>query len=505
MTKVHRRIVGCLVLVAALCTAAPASAKTPIPSVSGPIPVTADSYPFLAADHNTVPQDLRKYGYVEEEYFVSGKANVYDWSPSNEAVVRTPNAPYTTRVLVRRPAKRSDFSGNVVVEMLNPSALLDLSVIWALSNSQYLRNGDVWVGVTSKPVAVKALKAFDPERYDALSWANPRSLDDPLNCTTVAADSSRTTENGLIYDIFSQVGAWLKSDARSNPLTDRSKHRHGQRSSGLRLFGTGHSQTGNFLYPYINGVQPLVVKADGKPIYDGYLVAVASGSSPLNQCSPTPPVGDPRRQFDNAGVPIIRVMSQADYLPALWARRADSNARPDRYRHYEMAGAGHATLIEWNFGPSPEDILKSGNALRPDYCDQGPVSRFPVGIYFDAMFQNLVQWVRKGSPPPSTDPILVANGVPVLDEFGNVQGGLRSPFVDVPTSAWPTNATGAPFCPLAGWEVPFDQARLDTLYPSHRAYVKAVARNVKQLVRDRILTRYDGTQLIDEAAHADIP
>jgi hypothetical protein len=35
-------------------------------------------YPFGAADHTLVPEDLSKVGYVEDEYLVSGKANVYD-------------------------------------------------------------------------------------------------------------------------------------------------------------------------------------------------------------------------------------------------------------------------------------------------------------------------------------------------------------------------------------------------------------------------------------------
>ena len=41
-----------LALLAVLCVvAAPASARTPIPRVSGPLPVTSTSYPFGAADH----------------------------------------------------------------------------------------------------------------------------------------------------------------------------------------------------------------------------------------------------------------------------------------------------------------------------------------------------------------------------------------------------------------------------------------------------------------------
>ena len=58
--------------------------------------------------HIFPPEDLGKQGYVEEEFFVSGKANVYDWPASGgPAVIKSSDAPYTTRVLVRRPAIRA--------------------------------------------------------------------------------------------------------------------------------------------------------------------------------------------------------------------------------------------------------------------------------------------------------------------------------------------------------------------------------------------------------------
>jgi len=97
-----------------------AHAATPVPKVTGPLPVTATSYPFGAADHTMVPQNLKSLGYIEEEFLISGTSNVYDWP--GQASVRVANAPYTTRVLVRRPVSRSRFSGNVAVEMLNPIA-----------------------------------------------------------------------------------------------------------------------------------------------------------------------------------------------------------------------------------------------------------------------------------------------------------------------------------------------------------------------------------------------
>src|SRR5687768_14212633 len=91
-----------------------ASADTPIPDVSGPIAVTKASHPFGGAEFQLRPQNLRRDGYVEEEYLVSGKANVYTWPAPGPAQVRTAGAEYTTRILVRRPRKAKDASGNVI-------------------------------------------------------------------------------------------------------------------------------------------------------------------------------------------------------------------------------------------------------------------------------------------------------------------------------------------------------------------------------------------------------
>ena len=124
----------------------------PVPTVVGPLPTSVDSYPFGAADHEMVPEDLSKVGYLEEEYLVSGTANVYTWPAPGPAVVRTADAPYTTRMLVRRPANSARFSGNVIVEILNPSNAFDLNIGWAMMNRQIVANGDVWVGVTGKPI-----------------------------------------------------------------------------------------------------------------------------------------------------------------------------------------------------------------------------------------------------------------------------------------------------------------------------------------------------------------
>ncbi len=138
-------------------------------------------------------------------------------------------------------------------------------------------------------------------------------------------------------------------------------------------------------------------------------------------------------------------------------------------------------------------------------CNEGPRSRFPSHIFFDAFLRNLEQWVEAGVAPPPGDVIVVLNGQPVLDAFGNVTGGLRSPFLDVPTSTWYASSTGSSFCFIAGHEVPFSEAQLFELYPSHGVYVNQVARDVSGLVRGRFITQSDGTVLVTDAAQAGVP
>lgn len=146
------------------------------------------SYPFGAADHNRRPMDLAARDYLEEEFIVEGRAKTYEWPESGGVSTRTEPSPYATRVLVRRPNARAKFSGRVVVELLNPTNRFDLQIGWALSHEHFMREGDAWIGITSKPISVVAMQQFDAERYAALSWANPLSESSSRNCEIDARD-----------------------------------------------------------------------------------------------------------------------------------------------------------------------------------------------------------------------------------------------------------------------------------------------------------------------------
>jgi hypothetical protein len=142
------------------------------------------------------------------------------------------------------------------------------------------------------------------------------------------------------------------------------------------------------------------------------------------------------RTIQNVGVPVRRILSQSDYLLGIASRRPDRDTRVDRFRNYEIAGAGHAIPDELHYSAAPADIERAGRPVPHMACDEGPRSRFPSSIHFDAAFRNFDLWVRHGVAPPHASPIAVENSAPVLDAFGNVTGGLRSPYLDVPTIRW---------------------------------------------------------------------
>ena len=160
----------------------------------------------MAANKSTPAFDLSKVGYVEEEYIVSGAANVYDWAADGAINVKTPNAPYTTRILVRRPS--SGFSGTVVVELLFPARRFDWSMMWGFSHDQIIDHKDAWVGITL-PAAADGLKKFNPARYSDLSFANPSPT---APCAGAPNNAAPPSEDGLRWDMISQVGALLKSN-----------------------------------------------------------------------------------------------------------------------------------------------------------------------------------------------------------------------------------------------------------------------------------------------------
>ena len=196
------------------CGAAHAAAQTTtvaIPDVMGPIPITATSVPLMASNKLQTLVDLPKAGYVEEEFFVSGRANIYDWAADGGVTVKTPNAPYTTRILLRRPSDPRRFSGNVIIEVPNSARGYDFNFAWGVSHDYFMENGDVFVVLTMAQGNLEGLKAYDATRYASLSLANPTPDESCAVGRAGTPPQTSNTEEGLQYDMLAQVAALLKS------------------------------------------------------------------------------------------------------------------------------------------------------------------------------------------------------------------------------------------------------------------------------------------------------
>lgn len=472
--------------------------------VIGPVQVTSDSYPFNGADHSVVPQNIGSSNYIEEEYFVSGKANVYDYDAAGKVIVRHADAPYTTRILIRRPTDQSRFSGNVVLELNNPSNMFDMDLQWMFCRDFFIENGDIWVGVTVKPIAIKALLKFNPDRYKSLSMYNPAPEKDRCEIkSSTLNDTTKETENGFAWDIVSQIGKLLKGKEDSNPL----------KGYDVKcLIATGYSQTGGYLTTYINLIHPLdtAKMADGRPIFDGYMIGDGDAFMvPINQCVDAVPPGETGVTIKPSGVPVISVVTQGLLNSTIIARRPDSDDPVDRFRRYEIPGAAHVNKKSMDNSPNSADSVKAGvpdSATKCEGIDQYGVTDFPIEFFMNSAFKNLYALISTGAEPPKTEPILTEktpdkDTITIkLDENGNALGGVRHPYVEAPVATYFGNSKAmdemsAFFCSLAGFKVPFDAEKMKALYPAKEDYLKKVYDVTDKLVAERLLTESDGERI----------
>ena len=104
--------------------------------------------------------DLGELGYTLEEFFIDGAATCYEPAGPVGAdgyweVTPSGQAPFTTRLVVCRPADPAAFTGTVVVEWLNVSAGFDAPAHWMLTHRHVVRSGWAWVGVSAQRVGIE--------------------------------------------------------------------------------------------------------------------------------------------------------------------------------------------------------------------------------------------------------------------------------------------------------------------------------------------------------------
>jgi hypothetical protein len=451
------------------------------PAVTGP--VTGGNGAVVL---QTTAFDLGAVGYRQSEFLLTGTASSYVATGALESDGRwqvTPagTAPYTTRIVVYRPASPARFNGSVIVEWLNVSAGLDVAPEWVVAHNELIREGYAWVGVSAQVVGVNATRAADPVRYADL--AHP-------------GDS-------FSYDIFAQAGLAIRRSA-------------GRILGGLRpqaVLGEGESQSASRLTTYINAVHP-VARA-----YDGFLVhSRFAGGAPLSQAPqadvPTPQVARFRTDLD---VPLLVVQAETDVLAlgSFAARQPDS----PRFRLWEMAGTAHADHYIANIGAGDTGNGAAGVAAfdamldppigTPSFTCAVPINTGPMHYVMDTAQYALNRWVTAGIAPATAARLDVATSGPapvfVLDEHGNVRGGVRTPAVDVPVATLSgLGQSGASFCFLFGTTVPFGAEKLATLYPSHAQFVARWAAATVASAVAGFIRSADAAELIAAAARSDV-
>jgi hypothetical protein len=338
--------------------------------------------------------------------------------------------PYTTRILVRKPDTASRFSGIVVAEPMHASGN---SWMFYFTRIYMMRRGHISVEIAPQKAGTEeTIVKANPQRYAAISLP----------------------DMGQANEIMAQVGALLKGNGRTSPLA-------GLRVRRLIMMGT--SQSAGTLRGYLPAHTAWRMP-DGKPIFDGFLATSTAGM-------PIPKVD----------VPLIQIATQTEVnngaAKGSAYRRADGDAAGDQFRLYEIAGMPHNDSRE-----SP--------TYDPDPCKM-PVTRFPVGALMAVGLHHTIEWADKGTAPPRGERVVVENGAIAYDEHGNVRGGVRNTYVDVPVAKYgvPNNADPKPgtrddfYCGIAGYETPLAADRLHALHTNAATYRRKVEQRLDELTK----------------------
>jgi hypothetical protein len=344
--------------------------------------------------------------------------------------------PYTTRMLVRSPKDVKKFSGVVVAESIHASG-----IAWMFFDTRiYMMNAGhahVEIDAQKAPLENSVIKS-NQERYKSLS----------------------IPDAAQINDIIAQAGALIKS--KTGPFA-------GLPVRKSVLMGT--SNTSAVLRAYLP-THMATRMTDGGPIFDGFYATSTGGAN----------------QIQKVDVPLVHLATltevNADAANGNRYRRPDGDEPGNQYRLYEVAGM-------------PHNESRDNPTYMPNPC-QKPISQLPVGALMSMGLHHLVDWVAKGTVPPHGEKVQVDGDTAndgslfALDANGNVKGGIRNVYVDVPIAKYGVPNTPIPmpgtrvdlYCSIAGWQEPYPADKLKSLYKDPKTYQKKVDERVKQLVRE---------------------
>lgn len=456
-------------------TAAATGQETvPTPKVKGPI----DGQPQTGAVH-----DISEYGYVEEEYFVRGKARPVgpiDPYPVDERENPSEKpAAYRTRMLVYRPEHECDFNGTVMVEWPNVTTGRDAPVTWINTFDYAMQEGYAVVVASSQKVGVddshtdQDLKTTNPSRYGSLHHPGDEySYDIFAQAIKALMDWSQAVPPGHASS-SAAAGNRSKTGASVDPL------------NGLdvqRVIATGMSQSAQYLRYYVNELQA------GHDLIDGFLPFATTWTPAETE--------DIRDDL----VPVMWVMSEDE---ADKVRREDSGL----FRLWEVAGTSHVNywLVHWAGAMDARDFGEDNPPWDPEIAGQYGqradglyevcgVNYFPMRYAYRAAMDQLQEWLVQNEKPPSAPRIdreVDDDGTVTVkrDEFGNATGGLRLPPIDVPLAHYDIS------CGPYGETIRLDEATISGLYSSREEYLAQLEAAIESTVEAGYMVPADGEDL----------
>jgi hypothetical protein len=423
--------------------------------------------------------DLATLGYGVEEFFVSGTAESY---------ASDDTADYTTRIVVLQPNDRAACNGTVIVEWLNVSGGLDAPAVWSMAHREIARSGYAYVGVSTQQVGIEggtslvgidmSLKTQNAERYSQLHHPGDE----------------------FSYDIYTQVGRLIRGGAVDglNPET---------------VLGVGESQSAAFLTTYINVVDPEAATYDGFLVHSRFGNTAALDGISLFEEDESTLAAVPFRP--DLRVPVLAFITETDLVGGFRVgyhavRQPDS----DRLRTWELPGAAHAdnyTIIGsfMDSGSAPLTDLAATYAPTNELMGEklsyqinfGPQHHYAL----QAAVAHLNDWVRTGKPAPSAPPIALTGTEPVvpeLDANGLAKGGVRTPWVDVPTARLSGLAPDESLMSfIFGSGEVFDADTLNRLYPSGKPdYLERFTAALDEAIEAGFILAADRAEILELAA-----
>ena len=411
----------------ALCVPASASAQdVPAPMVTGPIEGGSHGYPW---NHTLYSLSGKNFDYTENEYFYSGTAQ--DLSNGT-------SAPYTSRMLVRLPSRKRDFSGAVLVEWLNVTSQSDFETAWPVEAQWLMRHGIGYVGVSAQMAGVccanTTLQGWDMQRYGPLLHPG----------------------DNFSYDIYSQATRALRGPQPEGSVDPLAGFRL------RKLITTGASQSASRLTDFVN---------------DGYnrgqidLYVITRGGGP----------------YDDFSTPIFQINEENNEVP-----------QPDgpNYVAWEEGGAAHAPTPWWDYITAEQNRdlgVPNGATAINTGCQ--PINRASVDFTSRAMSLWVNRYLRDGTMPPSAPRVERDDlGNIVRDDNGLAVGGLRQPFVQVPIAF-----NSSEKCPLFGTHEDWNADKITSLYATHHEYVVKLRRRTFRQVKRGFLIPGDRRRVIKRA------